>query len=169
MQIEIERKFLLANDGWKHAVIDSRHFRDGLIASGENGKVRVRLSETRSTVTVKSARTGIRRTEFEYEVPRADAEAMLSVCCGAKIVEKTRYYVRHGEDVWDVDVYSGNLSGIAFAEIELQDEDQPFDRPHWLGMEVTGDARFGKQNIVRMCLNNGRCPSIAELLAMAAN
>lgn len=166
MQIEIERKFLLRNDGWKSAVIDRRSFRDGLVASSDGGKVRVRVSETRATVTVKSARTGIRRTEFEYDIPRADAEAMFAVCCGRKVVEKTRYYVRHGEDLWDVDVYSGNLAGIAFAEIELQDEEQLFELPDWLGQEVTGDRRFGKQNIVRLCLENGCCPSIEELLAM---
>jgi CYTH domain-containing protein len=164
VQIEIERKFLLRNDRWKAAVIDRRDFRDGLIAASDGSKVRVRISETRATVTVKSARTGIRRTEFEYEIPRADAEAMFTVCCGRKIVEKTRYYVRHGEDLWDVDVYGGSLAGIAFAEIELQDEAQAFERPDWLGQEVTGDRRFGKQNIVRLCLETGRCPSIEELL-----
>ncbi len=166
MQIEIERKFLIANDGWREAVIDRRNFRDGLVASGEYGKVRVRLAETRATMTVKSARDGIRRTEFEYEIPRAEAEAMIATCCGNKVVEKTRYYVRHGDMVWDVDVYSGALSGIAFAEIELQDENQPFDLPDWLGDEVTGDRRFSKQNIVRMCLDTGRCPTIADLLAL---
>lgn len=168
MQIEIERKFLIRNDGWKNAVIDSRTFRDGLIASGENGKVRVRVSETRATVTIKSARTGIRRTEFEYDISRAEAEAMFEVCCGQKIVHKTRYYVRQGEDVWDVDIYSGNLAGIAFAEIELQDEDQLFERPDWLGQEVTGDRRFGKQHLTRLYIETGRCPSIAELLEMPA-
>jgi CYTH domain-containing protein len=166
VQIEIERKFLLRNDGWKNAVIDRRTFRDGLIAAGENGKARVRLSETRATVTVKSAREGIRRTEFEYEISRADAEAMIAICCGNRIVEKTRYYVRHGDLVWDVDIYSGKLDGIAFAEIELQDEEQPFERPEWLGEEVTGDRRFGKQNIVSLCNETGRCPTIPELLAM---
>ncbi|MGE0668896.1 MAG: CYTH domain-containing protein [Sphingomonadales bacterium] len=128
MQIEIERKFLVAHDGWKDAVIDRRTFRDGLIAAGDGGKVRVRIAETRSTITVKSVRDGIRRTEFEYEIPRADAEAMFSLCCGSRIIDKTRYYVRHGDTVWDVDVYGGTLTGIVFAEIELQDEDQPFER-----------------------------------------
>ncbi|MEN3974697.1 CYTH domain-containing protein [Emcibacter sp. SYSU 3D8] len=166
MQIEIERKFLLRNDGWKNHVIDSRVFTDGLIASDAGGKVRVRLGEAKATITVKSPRTGLRRTEFEYEIPRAHAEAMFAACCDHRIIEKTRYYVREGETIWDIDVYGGDLAGIALAEIELQDESQPFTIPDWLGQEVTGDRRFSKRNIVRLYLETGNCPSMADLLAL---
>lgn len=97
-----------------------------------------------------------------------DAEAMFAICCGNRVVDKTRYYVRHGDMVWDVDVYSGNLAGIAFAEIDLRDEDQAFELPDWLGQEVTGDRRFGKQNIVRLCGEHGECPTIEDLRALPA-
>ncbi len=169
MHVEIERKFLLANDGWRDKATTHEVLRDGLIATGENGKVRVRIGERRSTITVKSARTGLRRNEFEYEIPRAEAETLLAVCCAGRTIVKTRYWIPHRGSTWEVDVYAGNLVGLAFAEIELEHEDESFERPGWLGQEVTGDPRFGKQNLLCWSLARGRAPTLGELLAMPAD
>lgn len=166
MHVEIERKFLLGNDGWRSRATGHEVLRDGLIAAGETGKVRVRIGEGRATITVKSARTGLRRNEFEYEIPVGEAEMLLATCCGGRTVVKTRYWVPHAGRVWEVDVYSGNLAGIAFAEVELRHENEPFEKPDWVGREVTGDPRFGKQNIVRWCLRTGQAPTLEELLAL---
>ena len=90
MPVEIERKFLVANDGWRSAICDSEKLRDGLIGEFEGCKVRVRLGGNRASIAVKGPRFGSRRTEFEYEIPKADAEAMLNTVCGEPCVEKTR-------------------------------------------------------------------------------
>src|SRR5215472_7482290 len=97
MALEIERKFLLANDAWKHEVRKSEHLRDGLIARFGDGKVRVRLAESSAWLTIKGPKDGISRLEFEYEIPRAEAEQMLrTICQGDPILEKLRHTVRFG-------------------------------------------------------------------------
>ncbi len=166
MHDEIERKFLLGNDRWKGSVIGSDMFRDGLVAASPASKVRVRISGSRCTLTVKMARKGLSRMEFEYDIPRAEAEVLFNSACGPKTVEKTRFYVPHGQAVWEVDIYSGWMEGIAFAEIELEAEDQSFEHPEWLGEEVTGDPRFSKEMIVQQCAEKGRCPTLGELMAL---
>src|SRR6516164_9381682 len=91
MTVEIERKFLLANADWKREVVESEHLRDGLIARFGDGKVRVRLTESNAWLTIKGPRKGISRPEFEYEIPRADAEHMLrTLCQGDPVLEKVR-------------------------------------------------------------------------------
>jgi adenylate cyclase len=144
MAVEIERKFLVANEGWRESVLSSHRLVDGLLAASSAGKVRVRLSEGRAWITVKGERVGLSRAEFEYEVPPADAEAMLALCA-KPLITKTRHYVIHREEVWSVDVHEGDLSGMVHAEIELETEDQVFGRPPWLGSEVTGNPRYRKR------------------------
>ena len=120
MKTEIERKFLVAHDGWKAGVVSSCHIRDGLAADfGSGGKVRVRIAGERATITLKGAREGLARAEFEYSVPVSDAEAMLATFCQGPIVEKTRHLVPHGGLTWEVDVHHGLLAGLVYAEVEL--------------------------------------------------
>jgi CYTH domain-containing protein len=110
MTLEIERKFLLANDAWQREVIKSEHILDGLIARFGEGKVRVRLTESSASLTIKGSRNGISRPEFEYEIPRADAEEMLrTLCQGDPILEKVRHTVPFGGLNWTIDVYMGPL------------------------------------------------------------
>jgi len=167
MPVEIERKFLVANDGWRSAISDSEKLRDGLVGEFEGYKVRVRLGENRASIAVKGPRFGSRRTEFEYEIPKADAVAMLNTVCGERCVEKTRHSVPHAGFIWAVDVYEGQLAGIVLAEIELSDEKQAFEKPDWLGTEITNDPRFHKRALFRLCTDAGRPLTVAELLTAA--
>ena len=165
MKVEIERKFLLADESWRSAIVGSDHLRDGLISEFNGSKVRVRLAQDRATLTVKSPRINLRRTEFEYDIPRHEAEAMLSTVCDGRVVEKTRYHVAHEGITWSVDVYEKGLEGVVIAEIELDREDQSFPRPKWLGQEVSNDPRFHKRNLLRLALED-QSASIAALLSV---
>jgi adenylate cyclase len=150
MAVEIERKFLLADDAWKRDVVKSEHLLDGLIARFGEGKVRVRLTESGALLTIKGPRTGISRLEFEYEIPRADAEEMLRMLCrGDPILEKVRHTVPFGGLDWTIDVYMGPLEGVVFAEVELVHPDQHVELPPWVGEEVTHDPRFRKGTLAR--------------------
>jgi len=150
MALEIERKFLLANDDWKREVIKSEHLRDGLIGRFGLGKVRVRLSERTAWLTIKGPSDGITRPEFEYEIPCADAELMLQTLChGDPVLEKLRHTVPFGGLDWVIDVYMGPLSGVVLAEVELERPDQQPQLPPWVGEEVTNDPRFEKGNLTR--------------------
>ena len=145
MALETERKFLPANDDWKREVIKRKHFWDGLIARFGKGKVRVRLTESDARLTIKGPRERLSRLEFEYEIPRADAEHMLRLLCQADpILEKVRHTVQFGGLDWRIDVYTGPLFGVVLAEVELKHPDQHLQLPPWAGEEVTNDPRFKK-------------------------
>jgi CYTH domain-containing protein len=145
--VEIERKFLVANDEWRESAVRSVSICDGLIAACEGRKVRVRISGDVATIAVKGPRTGIVRPEFEYEVSIADADSMLSTVCGGNILEKQRFFVEDNGTTWHVDVYAGILQGVVIAEIELMHETQELILPRWIGAEVTGDAFYKKINM----------------------
>jgi CYTH domain-containing protein len=153
MKHEIERKFLVIDDGWKAAVTGTVHLRDGLVATFGAGKVRVRIATAeggppRAWVTLKGPRRGITRREFEYDIPVAEAEAMLAEFCNGLAVEKRRHLVPHAGRVWEVDVYSGLLAGVVHAEIELADATETFALPPWLGPEVTGQPQHSKRAMI---------------------
>ena len=150
MALEIERKYMLANDAWKCAVIKSEHMRDGLIARLGDGKVRVRLTGSGAWLTIKGPRKDTSRLEFEYEIPRADAEQILRTLCQRDpVIEKVRYTVPFGGLDWTIDVYLGRLAGVVFAEVELERPDQHLELPPWVGQEVTNDPRFRMAAVVR--------------------
>ncbi|MBA9067812.1 CYTH domain-containing protein [Methylorubrum extorquens] len=165
MRFEVERKFLVADDGWKAGVVRRHRLTDGLIGQFDTGKVRVRLDEDRAWLTIKGARVGLGRPEFEYEIPRADAEAMMRLVCDTCFIEKTRHCVPHAGLVWEIDVYGGTLAGMILAEVELEHEDQAFERPAWLGLEVTGDPRFRQSALLRRFEEAGRRVTLEEVLA----
>jgi adenylate cyclase len=145
--VEIERKFLVANDEWRQSAVRSVSIRDGLIAIYKDRKVRVRISGDIATIAIKGPRTGIGRPEFEYEIPIADAERMLSTLCLDDTLEKQRFFVENAGATWQVDVYGGILQGVVIAEIELKQESQELILPRWIGKEVTGDSFFKKVNM----------------------
>ena len=149
MPLEIERKFLLANDRWKSRVARRIHIRDGLIASNNGNKARVRIADTDATITVKSRRRGPMRTEFEYAIPYSDALEILQTMCDGRVLEKVRHVIPYAGSPWHVDVYEGILSGVVLAEVELQHADQELDLPPWIGQEVTNDSRYRKLNMER--------------------
>jgi adenylate cyclase len=147
--IEIERKFLLKSDEWQSSVTETISLKDGLIARFGEGKVRVRHAGNRAFITVKGPRCGISRPEYEYEIPVSEAEEILALC-DLPHVEKTRHIVLHAGMKWAVDVHHGPLAGIEFAEVELEDPDQPIFLPPWAGEEVTEDPRYRKSTLLRL-------------------
>jgi CYTH domain-containing protein len=148
MALEIERKFLIANGGWKNSVARRVRIRDGLIANNNGHKARVRIANDVATIALKSRRRGLVRDEFEYAIPLSDADQMLRTMCDGNVLDKVRHFILHTSNTWHVDVYEGLLDGIVLAEIELTDVDQTFTLPGWIGAEVTGDPRYRKINMV---------------------
>jgi len=155
MAIEIERKFLVANDGWSALCVDKRAIRDGLIATEGGRKVRVRIMDDRATIAVKGARNGSSRAEFEYDIPLADAHELLREHCRGGIIEKTRHIVPYGGFIWEVDEYGGELAGVVIAEVELPTMETQFARPDWLGSEITDDERYRKINLHKTVMRYG--------------
>jgi CYTH domain-containing protein len=141
MAIEIEKKFLLINDDWKKDSI-AEIYLQGYICSGSGRTVRVRIAGDKAYLTIKGKSSGISRTEFEYPLPLADAQAMLDELCEKPIIHKKRHRKEYGGFLWEIDEFYGDNLGLVLAEIELEDENQIFPRPDWLGREVSGDSRF---------------------------
>ena len=142
MPVEIERKFLVAKGTWKGNAESEVHILQGYIISENHCSVRVRLiDQRRGTLTTKLPCGGISRFEFEQEISRREANALLEMCNG-RIVEKKRYKISVEDHVWDIDVYQGANAGLVVAEIELNWEEQNFVLPDWVGMEITGVDRF---------------------------
>jgi adenylate cyclase len=148
MATEIERKFLVVSDGWRGAVRRSARYRQGYLASGPSSSVRIRTSENEAWLNIKGATLGVRRSEYEYPIPLADANEMLDTLCDGAVIEKTRYYVEHEGKLWEVDVFDGANDGLVVAEIELGSENEAFARPDWLGEEVSHDRRYYNVSLV---------------------
>jgi len=142
MAVEIERKFLVDNDAWRHQVERSHTLTQAYIAIDGDTNVRVRIKDSESArLTVKTGKTGMTRSEFEYPVPLSDAREMIEAGRD-RLIEKTRYIVSHGGFVWEVDVFAGSLSGLIVAEVEMESETDNPALPGWLGREVTGDPAW---------------------------
>ncbi|MES2857563.1 MAG: CYTH domain-containing protein [Pseudomonadota bacterium] len=148
MGIEIERKFLLRGDGWRaaaHAVIPMAqgYLNDvAMVDSGAmNTSVRVRIEGNTARLNIKSRELGSTRQEFDYEIPRDDARALLALCVGG-IIDKRRHLVEHAGHLWEIDEFLGDNAGLVVAEIELASADEAFARPGWLGPEATHAQRY---------------------------
>ena len=139
MGIEIERKFLVAGDGWRAA--PAVPYAQGYLNRDKQRTVRVRIAQDQAWLTVKGVSVGATRAEFEYAIPVADAEQLLALCDGP-VVRKTRRVVEHAGARWEIDEFEGDNAGLVVAEIELASEDARFEPPPWLGAEVTHDARY---------------------------
>lgn len=142
MHFEIERKFLVTGE-FRDQAYDSSRIRQGYISSGNGRTVRVRIRDEKGYLTIKgpSNREGLARYEFEMEIPLSDAEDLMSIC-EPGIIDKTRYLVRSGKHIFEVDEFYGDNEGLIMAEVELADENEPFEKPDFIGQEVTGDRRF---------------------------
>jgi len=149
MGIEIEKKFLLRNDGWRAEADAGTAFRQGYLAGSDKASVRVRIEDENANINIKSATLGITRQEFEYPIPLEDAQNLLENLCEKPLIEKTRYHVRYVDHVWEIDVFEGENAGLVVAEIELDDEHEIFARPDWLGEEVSGDPRYYNVSLVK--------------------
>ena len=147
MAIEIERKFLVQTDAWRSAAGEGFACRQGYLAADGARTVRVRIMGRVGYLTVKGATSHISRLEFEYEIPVDDAEALLGLC--ENVVEKTRYLIPHAGMTWELDVFEGANAGLVMAEIELVSEEQGFEKPDWVGEEVSGDKRYYNAQLSR--------------------
>ena len=104
MALEIERKFLVANDGWKNSVARRVRIRDGLIANNKGHKARVRIADDVATIALKSRKRGLVRIEFEYGIPYSDAQEILRIMCDGNVIDKVRHFVPYASNIWQVDV-----------------------------------------------------------------
>lgn len=142
MAIEIERKFLVSCNAWRGRVERIIAIRQFYLAVSANRSVRLRISDNeRARLTLKFGSNTFAREEFEYDIPLADAEEMLPQALG-QIVEKTRYHVRHGGYIYEVDEFSGRLEGLIVVELQTADAVAADQLPAWIGREVTGDQRY---------------------------
>lgn len=138
MGIEIERKFLVTNDAWRKDVLSETRLKQGYLANQERASVRVRIGDGQACLNIKSATLGIRRSEFEYEIPVSDAEEMLDQVAIRPFIDKTRYRVKCGERIWEVDRFYGENEGLIVAEIELVAEDESIQ-----------NTRMGRERSIR--------------------
>ena len=142
MGTEIERKFLVRDEGWRSHADAGTPYRQGYLVSTPNCTVRIRIAGERGFLTVKGATAGVTRSEFEYPVPLDDAARMLEDLCDGPAIDKIRYLVDEAGARWEVDVFVGANEGLVLAEIELAHENEVFSRPRWLGEEVSYDPRY---------------------------
>jgi adenylate cyclase len=148
MGVEIERKFLVAGDAWR-ALGTPVLLRQGYLSSDPDRTVRVRVEDGGGTMTIKGRSVGATRAEWEYPIPLADANALLDRLCQQPLIEKYRSRITLGAHTWEVDEFLGANAGLIVAEIELASEDQAFDKPEWIGAEVTHDKRYFNSSLIR--------------------
>jgi adenylate cyclase len=152
MGTEIERKFLLRNDGWR-GLAPGKPYVQGYLAGDAQCSVRVRIADGKATLNIKGATTGAVRSEFEYPLPLEDARHMLADFARKPLIEKTRHVVEYKGLAWEIDEFHGANQGLIVAEVELEREDQAFEPPAWIGEEVTGDPRYYNANLARVPYN----------------
>lgn len=149
--IEIERKFLVASENFKEEAATKTRIVQGFLNTHPERTVRVRIKGEKAFITVKG-KTGISgttRSEWETEIPVADAEHLLTLC-EKGIIEKIRYEVKAGSHLFEVDEFLGENKGLVIAEIELKQENEPFEKPVWLGKEVTGKIKYYNSQLSRL-------------------
>lgn len=148
MGIEIERKFLIKNESWRADVRSSQYLAQGYLG-GTRSSVRVRVSGDQAWLNIKSHTLGSSRLEFEYPIPRADADTLLAELADGPVISKVRHLVPVGAHVYEIDEFDGPNEGLIVAEIELGAIDEEFLRPDWLGAEVTDDSRYYNIQLAR--------------------
>lgn len=147
--LEIERKFLVKKGGaYKSAAFSSSHIQQGYIpADGATVRIRVRDDKAYLTIKGKSVNGGMTRYEFEKEIDLGEAEHLLELCKGG-VIDKRRYLVKSGSHTFEVDEFYGKNEGLVMAEVELGSEDESFEKPDFIGKEVTGDKRFYNSHLL---------------------
>lgn len=141
--LEIERKFLVTSDAFKQEAFKNTRIVQGFLNTHPERTVRVRIKGDQGFLTVKgiSNKSGTTRTEWETEISVADAEALLNLC-EPGIIDKIRYEVKAGNHIFEIDEFSGENEGLIVAEVELKSEDEVFEKPSWLGRDVTGELKY---------------------------
>ena len=148
---EIERKFLVCGYDYKTQAVSHSHIQQGYILSSHGRTVRVRIRDRKAYLTIKGpAQEGhFGRYEFEKDISLEDAKELMKLC-EPGIIDKTRYLVPCGKHTFEVDEFYGDNAGLVMAEVELSDENEPFEKPDFIGMEVTGDKRFYNGHMRKM-------------------
>ena len=143
MPQEIERKFLVTDDSYKRLATSSSHITQGYIFSGKGRTVRVRIRDEKGYLTIKgpSDKAGLSRYEWEKEIDLQDAEDLMKLC-EPGVIDKVRYLIPSGKHIFEVDEFFEENVGLIMAEVELASEDEPFEKPAFIGKEVTGDRRY---------------------------
>ncbi len=139
---EIERKFLVQNERWRQLAAAGIRYVQGYLANNQRCSVRVRVAGAQAWLNIKSADLGISRIEFDYAVPAAEAKEILACLCERPLIEKTRYRVLHAGREWEIDVFEGENQGLIIAEIELNAVNEGFEKPDWVGKDVSHDRRY---------------------------
>ncbi|WP_055447471.1 CYTH domain-containing protein [Lacinutrix mariniflava] len=141
--IEIERKFLVQSHAFKTEAFKQTRIVQGFLSTDKKRTVRVRLKGDIGFLTIKgqSSKNGLSRFEWEKEIPKIEAEALLKLCKKG-MIDKIRYEVKVDNHTFEVDEFFGKNEGLIVAEVELNDETEAFTKPNWLGEEVTGDAKY---------------------------
>lgn len=147
MAKEIERKFLVIGNKWRE-LAKGTHYRQGYLNSIKERTVRIRTIDDKAYLTVKGPTVGVTRMEFEYEIPYNDCVEMLDNLAEKPIIEKSRYKIKSGDLVWEIDEFFGVNEGLIVAEVELNSEEQKFEKPEWIGEEISGDPRYFNSNLV---------------------
>jgi adenylate cyclase len=145
MATEIERKFLVRGNDWRQG--RPLRISQGYLNRDKARTVRIRIAGNHAYLTIKGPSQGAARPEFEYEIPRHDAEELMALCEGPPL-EKNRYTVMHAGVTWEIDEFLGVNAGLVIAEIELANEEQTFQRPAWVSTEVTHDPRYFNSSLI---------------------
>ena len=138
---EIERKFLITNDAWRSQVVRSANYAQGYLNEPVSCSVRVRIEDNEARLNIKRVQIGVSRDEFEYTIPKADAEKLMTMVLGPTVI-KTRHFIPAGQHEWEIVEFAGDNAGLIVAELELDSEHELFEKPDWLGKEVTDEARY---------------------------
>lgn len=149
MAQEIERKYLVTSDCYKTLAVARYHIRQGYISREKTGTVRIRITDNQAFLTIKGkpATGHFARYEWEKEIPLQDAEELMLLCQGT-IIDKTRWIIPAGQNLkWEIDEFHGKHTGLVLAEIELPNEEQSFEKPDFIGEEVTSDPRYYNANM----------------------
>lgn len=147
--IEIERRFLVVNDGWRAAAGSPRRIRQGYLPSGDGLTMRIRRMDDQAYLAIKTAKCGPSRTELEYEIPREHADFLLDTQCHHPPLEKLRYHLNYAGLSWVVDEFSGANHGLVIAEAEMDRPDQFVPLPSWVGKEITESVQFHNSFLAR--------------------
>ncbi|MCK5121024.1 MAG: CYTH domain-containing protein [Methylococcales bacterium] len=142
MALEIEHKFLIKNNNWQKNISQSSEYKQGYLVSDKKRSIRVRISDNKAWLNIKSATTGTHRQEYEYEIPLDEGKEILNTLCEKPLIEKTRHLVAYKQHTWEIDVFSGENSGLIVAEIVLSQVGEAFEKPEWIAEEVTEDLRY---------------------------
>lgn len=148
LALEIERKYLVRDDAWR-ALAQGTQYRQGYLSTTPERTVRVRLIADKGYLTIKGVSIGAVRMEYEYQIPGGEAQTMLDELCEKPLIEKKRYKIDHKGLTWEVDEFFGENQGLIFAEVELESEDQSYDKPEWITDEVTGDPKYFNSNLIQ--------------------